>query len=349
MATGHSEQPDLDARAALGRLIGGYRAIHIIGMVARLGIADRLAGGPKSADEIAALVGADGPALSRLLRALVGLGLFAQDPAGRFGLTAAGSYLRDDVPGSQRAAAMYAAAEYVQRAWLALEHSIRTGEAAFDHVHGVSNWRYRHEHQEDGRQFNLFMTRVSEQEIPAILAAYDFSPHQRIVDVGGGRGHLLAAILAANPGAQGTLVELPAVVEDARAYLEERGVSARCEVVGGSFFDAVPSGGDLYLLKHVLNSFADGPSGALLSACRRAMGPGGTLLLIERLVPSGPGVPAEALAEVALMDVQMLVMQAGRERTEEEFRTLLGPAGFALRRVIPAARPLSILVAEPLS
>jgi len=316
-------------------------------MAARLGFADRLAGGPKSADELAALVRADSPALSRLLRALVGLGLLVQDPAGRFGLTAAGSYLRDDIPGSQRAAAIYATSEYVQRAWLALEHSVRTGEPAFDHVHGVSNWRYRHEHPEDGRQFNLFMTRASEQEIPAILVAYDFSPHRRIVDVGGGRGHLLAAILAANPGARGILVDLPAVVEDARAYLERRGVLARCELVGGSFFEAVPAGGDLYLLKHVLNSFADGPSGALLSACRRAMDPGTTLLLIERLVPSGPGMPAEALAEVALMDLQMLVMQAGGERTEEEFRTLLRPAGFTLRRVIPAAGPLSILAAEP--
>ena len=348
MTAEHPDQPDLAARAALGRLIGGYRATHIVGIAARLGIADRLADGPRSADELARLVRADGPTLQRLLRALVGLALLVQEPEGRFRLTAMGSCLRDDVPGSQRAPAMMAASEYIQLAWLGLEHSIRTGQAAFDHVHGVSNWQYRNEHPEDGRQFNLVMTRMSEQALPALLAAYDFSPYRRIVDVGGGRGHVLAAILEANPGARGVLFDQPSVIEDARPYLEDRGVIGRCELVGGSFFDRIPVGGDLYVLKHVLNSFDDGPSGALLSACRQAMDAGATLLLIERVVPSRPDAPAEALSDGALMDLQMLVMQAGRERTEDEFRALLGPAGFALRRVIPTAGPVSIVAADPL-
>ena len=221
---------------SLARLISRYWATHIVGLAARLGIANRWpAGRSRSADELAALVGADGPALARLLRALVGLGLLVQDPDGRFTLTAAGSCLRDDVPGSQRAAAIFAASDYVQHAWLGLEHSIRTGQAAFDHVHGVTNWQYRSQHPEDERVFNRFMTQASGQGIPSLLAAYDFSPHQRIVDVGGGRGHLLAAILEANPSAVGVLVDLPSVVEDARPYLEARGVLARCELVGGSF------------------------------------------------------------------------------------------------------------------
>jgi hypothetical protein len=251
------------------------------------------------------------------------------------------------VPGSLRDAAIFNASEYIQWAWLGLEHSIRTGQAAFDRVHGVPNWQYRVEHPEGERVFNRFMAQASEREIPAVLSAYDFSPHQRIVDVGGGRGHLLAAILEATPGARGVLFDLPSVVHDARPYLEARGVLDRCDLAGGSFFDGVPSGGDVYILKSVLNSFPDESCGALLTACRGAVGEDATLLLIERVMPSGPGVPADGLADVALRDIAMLVMQAGRQRTEGEFRALLDRAGFALRGAIPAG-PFSILLAVPL-
>jgi O-methyltransferase domain/Dimerisation domain len=346
MATEGTGQPDVATRGAVRRLIEGYWATHVVGLAARLGIADHLADGPRSADELAELVGANPPALARLLRALQGLGLIAGDPDGRFALTAAGSCLREGVPGSLRAAAIFNASEYIQRAWTGLEHSIRTGEAAFDYVHGVSNWQYRAEHPDDERVFNRFMTQASEGEIAAILAAYDILPHRRVIDLGGGRGHLLAAILRANPAASGVLFDLPSVIEDARPYLEAQAVLPRCELAGGSFFDAVPGGGDLYTLKSVLNSFPDEPCGKLLAACRRAMDPRATLLLIEHVMPSGPDVPAEALADVALRDMAMLVMQAGRQRTEGEFRALLDHAGFALQGVLPAGA-FSILVANP--
>jgi hypothetical protein len=190
------------------------------------------------------------------------------------------------------------------------------------------------------------MTGASEGEISAILAAYDFSPNRRIVDVGGGRGHLLAAILGINPDASGILFDLPSVVEDARAYVASKGVLSRCQLIGGSFFEGVPEGGDLYVPKSVTNSFTDETCEALLSACRRAMNSRARLLVIDGVMPSGPDVPAQALASVALRDIAMLVMQAGRQRTEEEFRALLGSAGFAIRQVLPAGS-FSILVAEP--
>jgi hypothetical protein len=329
----------------VGRLNGGSWTTHVVGLAARLRIADHLADEPKTAAELAALVKADVSALARFLRALMGLGLLVEDSSGHFSLTAAGSCLRDDVPGSLRAAAMYHSSEYIQRAWLGLEHSIRTGEPGFDYVHGVSNWQYRGDHPDDERVFNRFMTQASEGEIAAILAAYDFSSYRRIVDVGGGRGHLLAAILEASPGAGGVLFDLPSVVEDAQAYMASRGTLARCELVGGSFFDEVPGGGDLYILKSVTNSFPDVSCRTVLQACRRAMDSQAKLLVIEQVMPSGSNVPIERLANVALRDIAMLVMQAGRHRTEDEFRAVLGSAGFTLWHVVPAGA-FSILVAE---
>ena len=348
MTEGFSQQTHSTGRTQLSRQIFGYWTTHIVGLTARLGIADQLADGPKSAADVAAVIGADGPTLGRLMRALTGLGLLTQHSDGRFALTEAGSCLRDDVSGSLRAAAIFHASEYIQRAWFGLEHSIRTGEPAFDYIHGISNWRYRAEHPEDEHVFNGFMTQVSAAEIPVILAAFDFSPYRRVIDVGGGRGHLLAAILENNPDASGVLFDLPSVVEDAEAYLASRGVLARCQLFGGSFFETVPDGGDLYLLKSVTNSVSDESCVAMLSACRRAMDSRSRLLIIEQVMPSGPNVSTEVLASVAVRDIGMLVMQAGRHRTEQEFRTVLDSAGFALRQVLPAGA-FSILVAEPVS
>ena len=342
--------PDHDVSATQVRLRGmitGYRVSNIIGVTARVGNADHLAKGPRSSDDLAAVVGADPSTLRRFLRALAGLELVEQADDGRFALTSMGRLLRADVPGSLLPMALVSGAEYFQRPWCALDYSVRTGQAAFNHVHRMSNWEYRRKHPEAERQFNRLMTAMSEHSIPAILGAYDFSPFRRVVDVGGGRGHLLAAILDANPAARGVLFDQPSVVEDARAYLQERGVLDRCELVGGSFFETVPADGDLYVLKAIIHDWPDEPSRRILTACRQVMGAPARLLLVERVVKTGPDVDPEVLLDDALNDLLMLVMQAGQERTAEEFRDILEPSGFALRGVIPTGAPPSIVEAEP--
>jgi len=341
--------PSLAERTALRRTIMSHAATHVIGVAARLGLADALADGPLTADELAARVGAGPATLGRFLRALSGLGLVERDGEGRAALTSAGTLLCRDVPGSLRDMVMVMSSDYMQRAWSGgLEHSVRTGEAGFPLVHGATNWEYRRLHPELGQQFNRAMTAMSAQLIPAILAAYDFSPYRRVVDVGGGRGHLVAAILDANPEARGVVYDQPSVADDARTYLAERGLLDRCEIVGGSFFDAIPDGGDIYLLKAIVHDWPDEPSRNILETCRRAMAPTDRLLLIERVVRDGPEVPIETLLDDAINDMSMLVIQAGHERTEEEFRSLLDSAGFALRRVVPTTSPVAIVEAEPI-
>lgn len=340
--------PSIAERTALRRTILSYAATHIIGVTARLGLADALADGPLTNAELAARVDADPATLARFLRALAGLGLVERDADGRATLTAAGTLLRSDVPGSLHAIAIHQASDYYQRTWSGgLEHSIRTGQSAFPLVHGATNWEYRRQHPEREREFNRSMTSMSAQVIPSIMAAYDFASFRRVIDIGGGRGHLVAEVLGATPEARGVVFDQPSVADDARAYLAERGLLERCEVAGGSFFDAVPDGGDLYLLKSIVHDWPDEPSTALLRVCRNAMAPTARLILIERVVRDGPDVPREALLDDALGDMNMLVNMAGHERTEDEFRTVLGAAGLTLRRVTPTTSYVSIVEATP--
>jgi hypothetical protein len=349
MSTTVPATPSLTERAALRRMIMSHAVTHVIGVTARLGLTDALADGPLTIDELAARVGADPATLARFVRALVGLGLVEHTGDGRATLTSAGALLRQDIPGSIRDWALHMSHDYFQQVWSGgLEHSVRTGEAAFPLVHGMSNWEYRHQHPELERAFNRSMTAMSAQLIPSILAAYDFSPYRRVVDVGGGRGHLVTAIIDANPEARGVVFDQPSVADDARTYLAELGLLDRCEVVGGSFFDAVPDGGDLYLLKAIIHDWPDEPSTKILRMCRQAMAPTARLLIIERVVRDGPDVPREVLLDDAFADMNMLVNQAGRERTEDEFRTLLGSAGLALRRVVPTSSYAAIVEAEPI-
>lgn len=341
--------PSIAERTALRRTIMSFAATHIIGVATRLGLADALADGPLTADALAGRVEVNPAMLGRFLRALTGLGLIERDGEGRAALTPAGTLLRQDVPGSLRDTAIHMSSDYYQRSWSGgLEHSVRTGESGFQLVHGTSNWEYRRQHPELEHQFNRAMTAMSAQVIPAILAAYDFAPYRRVVDVGGGRGHQVAAILDANPQARGVVYDQPSVADDARTYLAERGLLDRCEVVSGSFFDTIPDGGDLYLLKSIVHDWPDEPSRNILETCRRAMAPTGRLLLIERVVQDGPDVPLETLLDDAFGDMNMLVNMAAQERTEDEFRELLGSAALALRRVVRTAAYAAIVEAEPI-
>ena len=224
---------------------------------------------------------------------------------------------------------------------------MRTGEPSFDRVFGMGNWAYWEHNPEAGAVRNAFFAALARTTNAPLVAAYDFARFGTVVDVGGNTGPLLAAILQATPGVRGVLFDLPHVVAAAAPVLAEAGVADRCAVVGGSFFEPVPSGGDAYLLKHIVHDWDDARAAAILRGCRAAMTPAAVLLLIEQVLPEGLAAGAAAL-QLARLDLQMLVFTPrGRERTEGEYRALLREAGFELRRVVPTRSPLSILEGVP--
>jgi O-methyltransferase domain len=300
------------------------QAIHV---AAKLGLADLVADGPRTVTELAADVGAHGPSLGRFLRALTSLGIFAEDPDGRYRQTALSETLRADHPESIRRWAMMLGARFVWAPSGELDLTIRTGHPAFERLYGAQFFKHLAEHQEDAAVFDAAMSSVPAW-IAAVVAAYDFARFERIVDVGGGHGALIVGILSANPRVRGVLQDLPGVVAGASAAREGAMVD-RCEIVGGDFFESVPSGADAYLLKGIIHDWNDEAAVKILKNCRRAIRAGGTLLLLETVL-----IPPSSDPASALMDLLMMVLTGGRERTEAEFRSLLGEAGFSLAQVI---------------
>ncbi|MBA2446882.1 MAG: methyltransferase, partial [Chloroflexi bacterium] len=335
--------PDATTRETLRQLITGFRASDLIAAAAELGLADLLADGPRSSAELAERAGADPDALHRVLRALAQLGVFAMLDDGRFALTPLGEPLRSDVPGSLRPLARFWGIDSQRRPWLSLPHTIRTGQTAFDHIYGVSWIEYLAAHPDVAAIFNAGMTGLTAAVTDAVVAAYDFSPFGTIVDVGGGNGTLMAAILAAHPGPRGIVFDLPHARDGALERLSAAGPAARCEFVGGDFFESVPTGADAYLLKWIIHDWDDQRSVAILRACRRAMAPGSKLLIVERLLPPGN----EPAPDVVLGDILMLVHTGGRERTAAEYRALLEAADLRLARTVATSTPFSVLEAVP--
>lgn len=331
------------SRARIGRrvlraLLNGYRNTALLYVAAKLGLADLLADGPRSSAELARCVGAHAPSLHRILRRLVTLGVCSEKHDGRFGLTALGTWLRVGTPGSLHGLAILCGEERVG-AWGGLLHSTMTGETAFNHVFGMSQWEHRQQHPELNEHFNAELRQGTARAIGPILAAYDFSSFRTIADVGGGQGALLAAILKAHPSVTGILFDQPHVVAGARSYLEAAGVAARCQVVAGSFFDRMPDGADAHVLKSVIHDWDDEQSLAILGNCHRALKKQGKLLLVERVMPARAPHDPDAI----LVDVQMLALTGGRERSKVEYRALFAAAGFTLTRVIPTQSGFSII------
>ena len=325
-------------REVLREQIMGFRATQMIHVAAKLGLADLLAAGPRPVEELAAMASAEPQALHRLLRALASLGIFAEDPAGDFVLTPQAELLRSDVQGSLRDVALLYGEDWLWQAYGNMTHSVRTGAPAFTKTHGQPFYGYLHAHPRAAARFNAAMTGFSSHETAAILEAYDFSDVRSVVDIGGGHGALLAALLRAHPQMSGTLFDLPSVLAGAASVLGEMGERAR--TVAGDFFDEAPAGADLYVMKSVLHNWDDTDAQRILSTCRAAMAPEARLLVIERVVPDG-----NAPAEAKLFDINMLVVAGGRERTEPEYRRLLEQAGLALTRVGGTRSPLSVIVA----
>jgi SAM-dependent methyltransferase len=322
------------------QLLVGNQLQQAVHVAARLGIADLLAGGPRAAEELAREAGADPGALRRLLRALAALGVFAEEAGGSWALTPAAELLRAGQPGSMRAFALWSGG-VSYRVFGALEHSVRTGEPAFDRLFGAEFFEYLAAHPEDGAVFDEMMSWNTAPLAP-LVAARGFAGTETVVDVGGGRGELVAGLLRAHPGMRGVLFDHPRVGPRAAAWLQAAGVADRCRVVCGDMLESVPPGGDAYLLKSVLHGLDDEAAARVLRNCRRAMHGGGRLLLVEFVLPPGnepfPG---------KLMDLLMLVGGRGRERTEEEFRSLLAGAGFLLADLVPTPYGLSVIEAGP--
>lgn len=318
-----------DPATTIRDLVNGYQLSQAIHVAATLGIAGLLAEGPRTSDALAAATACHPPTLYRLLRALASAGVLRELDERRFELTPVGHCLRPDHPASIAGWAAFIGRPPSWNAWGALLHSVRTGENAFEHVHGTGVWQYRAAHPGESAIFDRAMTSLSRRGTAALLAAYDFGRFRRLVDVGGGNGALLAAILGAYPALEGVLFDQPHVVAGAGALLEEAGVADRCEIVEGSFFDAVPAGADGYLMRAIIHDWEDEPATRILATIRRAMPEGGTLLIVDRVL-----APPNEGRDGKLSDLNMLVGPGGQERTREEFAVLLDGAGFRLERIV---------------
>jgi hypothetical protein len=327
--------------AALRALLAGDWVSKAIQVAAKLGIADELRDGPRACADLAQAVGADAASLFRLLRALASVGVFAEVESGTFGLAPAGYYLRADVPGSFAAMArQHYDVEW--EVWGHLLESVRTGTTAFQLVHGRSYFDFLGEHPDLARTvYDGWMDYVTSNLIPAALT-YDFSSFRLLVDVGGGRGVLATEVLRKNPQLRAVVLDLPEVVAEGARRAANAGVSERLEFVPGSMFESVPGGGDVYILSAVIHDWDDEQSLAILSNCRKAMGPMAKLLLVEAIVP-----PGDAPSFTKLLDLEMLACFGGRERTEAEYRRLLARSGFELSRIVSTSVLNSVLEARP--
>jgi hypothetical protein len=317
----------------------GSRLVHV---AAQLNLADRLAEGPRTAEELAQSTGTHAPSLYRVLRTLASLGLFTEDAAHRFSLTPVGEALKTGAPGSARATVLTMAGEWFTRGMDHLLYSVQTGKTGFEHANGMPAFEWLSKHPEEASLFSETMVGFHGAEPPAVAAAYDFSGLKTIVDVGGATGNLLATILGRHPGPRGILFDMPHVVRDAPALIQARGLADRITIEAGSFFESVPTGGDAYLLSHIIHDWSEDQCLTILGNCRRAMKPGSRLLIVEMVLPAGdtphPG---------KMLDIVMLALPGGQERAEPEYRALLGKAGFRLARVVPTESAVSVVEAFP--
>jgi hypothetical protein len=329
---------ELPPQAILMQMLFGYAPARAISIVAELRIADLLADGSKTAEELALTTKSHSRSLYRLLRACASVGIFSEGSDKRFSLTPMAEFLRSDNPESLRAfAEMLAHGEQFQT-WSELDFSIQTGTPAFDKVHGMPIFEYYPTHPKSGQIFNDAMTSMSLGSSRAVMQAYDFSGITKLVDIGGGHGFLLASVLEKYPTMKGVLYDTATIVEEAKGLLEKQGVTNRCETVGGNFFESAPPGGDAYMMKHIIHDWNDEGCIAILKNCRKGITEGGKLLVIEMVVP-----PGNEPSLSKLLDLQMLAVLPGCERTEEEYSALFGAAGFKLTRIVPTMSPYSVI------
>jgi hypothetical protein len=344
----HDKASDPESDAVLAKLLGIVNSSWMAQatcVAAELGIADLLASGPKTTDELARVSGCHAPSLHRLMRALTSLELCTEHKGGAFELTRLGALLRKDAPNSVRSWTIWWG-KYLWPVWANLLYSVRFGTDARRLVVGTEGFDHLEQNAAMAATFHEAMVELTRLVGRDVSRSYDFSGIKQVVDVGGGYGELLAALLKAYPEMRGILFDLPHAVRGAKPHLDRLGVGDRCELIAGSFLELVPSGADAYLLKSVIHDWDDEHSGIILGNCRRAMPPGAKLLLVERLMPMHLEASARGQA-MARADLNMLVTHGTRERTEAEFRRLLESQRFSLGRILPISSSLNVIEGIP--
>ena len=324
----------------MGVAIWQARAVYA---AAELGLADQLANGARTAEELAHVTGTHAPSLYRLLRALASCGIVTETAHGRFATTSLGEALRNGAPGAARATILTIAGSWQWKAWDNFLHALRTGEFGVRAAFGSDLFDFLAGEPLHSARFNEAMVGMHGAVAPAVVAAYDFSRFRSLVDVGGGKGALLATILKAHLELRGVLLDLPETGNDARAYLAQAGLGERCEFVAGDFFNAVPTGHDAYVLAHVLHDWNDEQSIAILRRCRQAIPPHGRLLIVEAVLPEGD-VPHHG----KLMDLLMLTVTGGAERSAAQLGGLLRASGFRLGLICSTTTHQSVIEAVPI-
>jgi hypothetical protein len=324
------------------QMLHGLHFSTCISCLAQLGIPDLVEAGPRSAEELAAQVGAQPQALYRLMRATASIGILAEGADGKFSETPLSAVLRSNAKPSARSFAMMGGREWHMRGWERLEYTVRTGKTALDEVYGMAAFEYLFSHPAEMQIFSDAMTEFSMMDSPAVAEAYSFDGIRSIVDVGGGHGLLLANILRRNPHMRGTLYEVPPVIEGARngPLLP---LMDRCTLTSGDMFTSVPGGADAYIMKHIIHDWPDEVCVKILTACRQGVNPGGKLLVADSVIQ-----PGNEFSIGKIMDIQMMLFPGGRERTEEQFRELLAASGWRLNRIISTAASESIVEGVPI-
>ncbi len=343
MATEIPRAPASDARPPYLELIGMATAIwkaRALYAAAHLGVVDLLAAEPQDVAALATRTGTHAPSLHRLLRALASFGVLTEAEPRRFALTRLGAALRQGAAGAARSTVLTLAGDWQWQAWSHFLASLTTGKTGLAAAAGQDLFAYLAAHPQDGAHFDEAMVGLYGGLWPAVVAAWDFSPLKSVADIGGGVGLLLAEILSAHPHMRGLLLEQEATVAKARQVMQQRGLTRRCEIVTGDFFTAVPSGHDTYVLAHVLHDWDDAQCLSILRRCHEAMHRDARLLIVETVLPAG-----DAPHPGKLLDLVMLTVTGGRERTEQEFADLLAAAGLRLVRVVPTAAEQSIVEA----
>lgn len=334
-------QTELSPHLQMQQLIVGFWISRAVYAAAKFGIADLLRNEPKTIEELAVASGTHGASLFRLMRALTSIGIFVYED-GRFRSTPLASTLESDTPGSLRYFAMAELGQEHYSAWEEFPYSVQTGELAFLHRFGKDVWAYYAEHSDHAEVFNNAMTKLTELVNASVVVSYQFDRFRKIVDIGGGHGQFLATMMKASPEARGVLFDSPQVISGAKPILEG-GLLERCELVAGDFFQSVPAGGDAYVLKWIIHDWTDEQCVTILKNCHRAMARSGVVLIVETVLPEG-NEPSFG----KFMDLNMLVMTGGRERTEREYKELLAAAGFQLSRIAPSDLGFSVIEGVPL-
>ena len=329
------------AHVGILQLMNGVFVAGAVSCLAQLGIPDLVEAGAKSAEELASEIGAAPHALYRLMRAAASVGVLSEGPDWKFSQTPMSAVLRSKATPSLRAFAIMTGREWHGRGWANLEYCVRTGKPAMERVYGTPVFEFLKQNPAEAQIFNDAMSALSMIDSPAVAGAYSFEGIRSIVDIAGGHGLLLATILERNPHLQGTLYEMPHVLEGAMSG-PLKPVMERCTLASGDMFSSVPSGADAYIMKHIIHDWPDDRCVQLLKACRKGVNPGGKLLVVDSVIQ-----PGNDFSPAKFLDLQMLIFPSGCERTEKQFRDLFAASGWRLNRIIPTAAPDLIVEGFP--